>query len=324
VTVALITGITGQDGGYLAEQLAREGSTVHGTLRAGEAVPAHLAALGDAVRLLTCDLTDPTAAAELMDRVRPDDVYNLAGLSSVALSWQAPVQAAVLNGVAVTALLEAAWRLQDSASHPVRFLQASSGEIFAGAGTSPQDEQTRIAPLSPYGAAKAFAHHAVHVYRARGLHAVNAVLYNHESPRRPPTFVTRKISMAVAAVGRGRDVTLHLGDLAARRDWGWAPEYVDGMTRALAHPTPEATGVPHSVAEFVATAFAHVGVDDWRRHAVSDSTLVRPTEAAELVGRPDKALRELGWRAETGFEELVGEMVDADLALLQHGSRSPG
>lgn len=306
---ALVTGVSGQDGGYLAELLTDQGWAVHGVTRAGEGIPEHLPA---SVVLHEEDLLEGPGLSRLVDEVAPDEVYNLAGLSSVAQSWDDPVLTARINGEVAARLLELAWRQP----RPVRVLQASSAEMFAGSGVVPQDETTPLAPLSPYGAAKAFAHQLVGVYRARGLHAVSAVLYNHESPRRPPTFVTRKITQTVAAIADGRADELVLGSLDARRDWGWAPEYVDGMTRALRYDTAQdwvlATGRSSSVRDFVAAAFAHVGIDDWERHVRTDPSFRRPTDAPELVGDAGKAARLLGWTPQVDLAELVARMVDAD------------
>ncbi len=303
------TGITGQDGGYLAEQLRAEGVEVHGVVRPGEQVPGHLVDC----TLHEAELLDGSFA-EAFRVVAPDEVYNLAGVSSVALSWQEPVLTARVNGEFVARLLELAW----GAPRPVRVLQASSAEIFAGSGVVPQDESTPLAPRTPYGASKAFAHHLVQVYRARGLHAVNAVLYNHESPRRPMSFVSRKITSTVAAIADGRADELVLGSLDARRDWGWAPEYVQGMRLALRYREPLdwvlATGQSHSVRDFVAAAFHHVGITDWERLVRADPALVRPTEAPSLVGDASRAALLLDWRARVALPDLVGRMVDADRA----------
>lgn len=204
---------------------------------------------------------------------------------------------------------------------PCRLLQASSGEIFAGSGLSPQNEQTPVRPLSPYGAAKAFTHQCVQVYRGRGLHAVNVVLYNHESPRRPETFVTRKITRAVAEIAHGRQDRLVLGSLSSWRDWGWAPEYADGMVRALRHYEASdwvlATGVSHSVEDFVAEAFGTVGITNWRSYVETDGRFCRPSDPLELVGDASRAARLLGWRASTPFEQVVHRMVEHDLAVAQ-------
>lgn len=315
---ALVTGLTGQDGGYLAEQLTAEGTVVHGLVRPGEDVPAHIAELGDAVVVHEGELSDADRLAEVIRTVSPDEVYNLAGVSSVALSWQEPVLTAQVNGLAVAELLEQLMQHRDRTGRDIRVVQASSAEVFAGTTTSPQSESTPLSPTSPYGASKAYAHHLVQVYRGRGLHAVNAILYNHESPRRPATFVTRKITSTVAAIARGQATELVLGNVDARRDWGWAPQYVEAMTRMARHPVPGdyvvATGEAHSVEQFVEQAFLHVGIQDWRRLVRCDAGFTRPVDATELVGNTARAHHVLGWRATVTFPELVARMVDADLS----------
>ena len=315
---ALITGVCGQDGSYLAEQLVAEGWTVHGTVRPGEAVPPEVTALGSAVQLHELDLRDARALQSALRAAQPTEVYNLAGVSSVAQSWQDPVVTAQVNGVAVAVLLEEVRRLQEESGQLVRVLQASSAELFAGAEHTPQDEATPLTPGSPYGASKAFAHHLCHVYRGAGVHAATAILYNHESPRRPATFVTRKITKTVAAIADGRADELALGNLEPRRDWGWAPEYVDAMVRIVRHDQADdfvlATGVGHSVAEFVAAAFARVGIEDWQPYVRTDPSFVRSVDPVDSVGDAGKAGRVLGWRPQVSFTEIVGRMVDADRA----------
>lgn len=312
----LITGITGQDGGYLAEQLAAGGAEVHGLVREGdEATPELLLRVPEA-QLHFGDLTDADRLTAIVRAVRPAEIYNLAGISSVGQSWAQPLATAQVTGVAVAAMLDAAWQLVESGD-PVRFVQASSAEMFGNPGTSPQTESTPLAPVSPYGAAKAFAHHLVGVYRARGMHAGTAILYNHESPRRPPAFVTRKITQAAALIAGGSTEQLALGNLDARRDWGWAPDYVDAMVRAVRHPEPGdyvvATGVAHSVRDFVAAAFAAAGIDDWQPHVRVDPAFFRPVDAVELTGDPTRAAEVLGWQPTVGFDEIVARMVRADL-----------
>jgi GDPmannose 4,6-dehydratase len=318
---ALVTGVTGQDGGYLVEQLVDSGWSVHGVVRPGEAIPDPLRSLGEAVVLHEADLLDHGGMRQVVQAAAPCAVFNLAGLSSVAQSWEQPVLAAQINGVAVASLLDLVWRRQEATGDAVRFLQASSAEIFSGAEQVPQDESTMLSPRSPYGAAKAYAHHLVQVYRARGLYAVSVILYNHESPRRPPTFVTRKITQAVAAVAAGQQHRLVLGNLAARRDWGWAPEYVDAMVRALEHSSADdyviATGRSHSVADFVEAAFARVGIQDWQELVSVDPALYRPVDAVDLVGDASRARDRLGWSADVDLPEIVGRMVDHDRSLLQ-------
>jgi GDPmannose 4,6-dehydratase len=266
------------------------------------------------------DLGDVAAVRSLLLEVDPHEVYNLAAISSVAQSWQEPDLTARVNGLGAAGLLESALQVQARHGHRVAVVQASSAEIFGEPARTPQDESTPLAPVSPYGAAKAFAHLAVGVYRRRELHAVSAILYNHESPRRPARFVTRKITATVAAIARGRADSLVLGNLDARRDWGWAPDYVDAMVRAArAHTASDyvvATGEGHSVRDFAAAAFARAGITDWEPLLVSDPALFRPADATDLTGDPGRARRELGWAPTVSFDEVVGRMVDADLALL--------
>ena len=316
MTVALVTGVAGQDGSYLAERLVAEGVRVHGLVRAGE----RPGSLPGSVRLHVGDLADVDGLAALVRRTRPDEVYNLGGISSVAYSWRYPVETGAVSGLGAVALYEAAWRLQEDAGRPVRVLQASSAEIFGTPDRTPQDERTTVRPASPYGAAKAYAHQMAAVYRARGLGVSSCVLYNHESPRRPETFVTRKITAAAARIARAGSGTLALGNLEARRDWGWAPDYVDAMVRAARHPVADdfvvASGSTRSVADFVAAAFAAAGVDDWARHVTVDPRFVRPVDPAEQVGDPRRAREEFGWRGTMPFDEIVGRMVRHDLGLL--------
>jgi GDPmannose 4,6-dehydratase len=318
---AFITGISGQDGSYLAERLLSEGVEVHALANVHEPLPD-----APGVELHPGDLTDIDAVRRLVLDLAPDEVYNLAALSSVAQSWEQPDLTAQLNGAAAAALMESAWRAQQRSGRPVRFVQASSAEIFGEPDRSPQDEATTVRPINPYGAAKAFAHLSAHVYRQRGLHAVGVILYNHESPRRPRHFVTRKITAAVAEIARGRSETFTLGNLDARRDWGWAPDYVDAMVRAAraddATDFVVATGVSHSVRDFVAAACSHAGVSDWADRIEVDESLVRPADATELVGDASRARRLLGWAPTTPFPEIVARMVEADLVELDAQSAS--
>lgn len=318
----VITGVTGQDGSYLAERLVDEGAEVHGLVHSADAAPAAFAEAHPGIRLHQGDLGDEESLRRLLDDVEPDEVYNLGGISSVALSWKEPVLTGRLSGLAVTVLLDAAVRLQERAGRRVSFVQASSSEIFGDAPASPQDESTPISPVSPYGAAKAYAHHAAAVYRGRGLHVATCILFNHESPRRPTTFVTRKITAAAAQIARTGTGTIRLGNLEARRDWGWAPDYVDAMVRAARHEVAGdfvvATGTTHTVAEFAQAALRRAGLgDDWERHVESAPEFFRPADASEMVGDPGRAQRELGWRPTVDFEEVVGRMVDHDLELVE-------
>lgn len=315
---AFITGVTGQDGSYLAERLAREDADVHGLVRPGDATLETLRAKCPEIVLHPGDLRDSGRLRALVKDLAPDEVYNLGGVSSVAQSWEQPILTAAVTGVAAATLLHACWCAQDEAGKSVRFLQASSAEIFANSDSVPQNESTPISPASPYGAAKAYAHHLVGVYRARGLHAASTILYNHESPRRPTTFVSRKITAGVAAIAVGNATELVLGNLDAQRDWGWAPDYVDAMVRATRHERADdfvvATGQARPVRDFLAAAFSHIGIEDWTPYVRSDPAFRRPAEAKVMMGDPSKAQRELGWSTTVAFPEIVGRMVDHDVA----------
>lgn len=317
---AFVTGIGGQDGTYLAERLLAEGVEVHALAHDIEPLPDL-----PGVELHRGDLTNVPDVRALLIDLAPDEVYNFAALSSVARSWAEPDLTARVNGMAAAALLESALLVQEKHGRAVRFVQASSAEIFGEPDRHPQDESTSLRPVNPYGAAKAYAHLMVDVYRRRDLHAVSAILYNHESPRRPEQFVTRKITATVAAIAQGRADSLALGNLDARRDWGWAPDYVDAMVRAARADSPNdyviATGVAHSVRDFVAAAFARAGIADWQDLVVVDPEFVRPVDPTELAGDATRARTLLGWEPTVGFEELVGRMVDADLA--QESSSRP-
>ena len=314
---ALITGITGQDGGYLAEQLARSGDAVHGLVRPGEERPDSLFALGDAVVLHPVNLSDDAAVARALRNSAATEVYNLAGVSSVALSWEQPGLTAEVNGTFVARLLQLVWQEQERRGEQIAVVQASSAEIFADAAVAPQDESTPMSPRTPYGASKAFAHHLVQVFRARGMQASNAILYNHESPRRPPSFVTRKITRGAVAVARGEQTTLRLGNLDARRDWGFAGDVVRAMPLALRAGTPDdyviATGEVHTVRDWCELAFARVGLD-YREHVVSDPAFWRPEGGVPLAGDASRARDRLDWRPQVDFAALVEMLVTADQA----------
>jgi GDPmannose 4,6-dehydratase len=313
MTRAFVTGIGGQDGSYLAERLLADGVEVHALTLAGD----DLRHCPDGVALHPGDLTDLDGTRRLLLDLAPDEVYNLAALSSVARSWERPDETALVNGTAAVALLESAYLSQQRSGRPCRVVQASSAEIFGQPATSPQDEDTPVRPVNPYGAAKAYAHLAVGVYRGRGLHATSAILYNHESPRRPEQFVTRKITRTVAAIVRGEADRLTLGNTGARRDWGWAPDYVDAMVRACRAGAADdyvvATGEGHTVRDFVAAAFARAGIDDWEPLLRTDPALTRTADAADLTGDASRARDRLGWAPTVGVVELVGRLVDSDL-----------
>ncbi len=317
MTRAFVTGVSGQDGSYLAERLLADGVEVHALHHDAEDPPA---LCPPEVALHVGNLTDTDAVRRLVLDLAPDEIYNLAAVSSVARSWEEPALVAAVNGTAAVDLLESAWQAQERAGRQVRFVQASSAEIFGRPELSPQDESTLVRPVNPYGAAKAHAHAMVGVYRHRGLHAVATVLYNHESPRRPAHFVTRKITSTVAAIAAGRADRLVLGNLDARRDWGWAPDYVDALVRAARTEQPQdfvvATGESHSVRDFAAAAFARAGITDWADLVSSDPALMRPVDAVELRGDATRAREVLGWAPTVGFADLVARMVDADLAHL--------
>lgn len=323
VKTALITGITGQDGSYLAELLLQKGYLVHGIVRRASTFNTqridHLYQDPHApeARLFLHygDLTDGTRIAGLLERLQPDEVYHLAAQSHVRVSFDEPEFTGNTTGLSTTRLLEAI----RATGMPCRFYQASSSEMF-GAAPPPQNEDTPFHPRSPYGVAKVYAYWVTRNYReAYGIYAVNGILFNHESPRRGPTFVTRKVAMAAACIKAGQQSELHMGNLNARRDWGYAPEYVEAMWRMLQQNEPDdyavATGTSYSVRDFVEHCFAHVDLD-WRDHVRFDERYLRPSEVDDLVGDASKAERLLGWRAQVRAPELARLMVDAELAAL--------
>lgn len=321
MATALVTGLTGQDGGYLAEQLIAAGDIVHGVVSHGQdpdGLPDHLRALGNALVVHEADLRDLDSLTALVDEVEPDRLFNLAGMSSVAASWDDPVGTLEVNARPVLGLLEHLLRRKERGAAPTRFVQASSAEMFAGSGRTPIDESCPVDPVNPYGAAKALGHQAVGMYRARGVHASSMVLFNHESPRRPIRFVTRKITAGVAAIAAGRAERLTLGNLAVHRDWGWAPDYTRAMALAAAAETPDdyvvATGQAHSLFDLVETAFAQAGITDWKQYVVSDASLFRPADAEVLVGDSTKLRTRLGWAPTVDFTEMVAAMVAAGAA----------
>jgi GDPmannose 4,6-dehydratase len=310
---ALITGVTGQDGYYLSELLIRQGLSVHGVLRPG----ARTDGLLPQVSAHHAELTSVESLGAILESVQPDLVFHLAGISSVAASWQDPVAVTRVNALSTAALLDACLRAQEHSGKEVAVVNASSCEIFAGAPESPQTEATALRPMSPYGASKAFGHNLCQVYRAKGLKTSNAILYNHESPRRPEKFVTRKITKAVADIAAGRRDRLVLGDMTVRRDWGWAPDYADAMYRMAMLDSSDdfvvATGVAHSISDFVAAAFAAAGIADPATYVETDAALLRPAEGTAMIGDSAKARRILGWQATRSFEQIVDAMVTSDL-----------
>jgi GDPmannose 4,6-dehydratase len=311
---ALITGITGQDGSYLARLLLGKGYRVCGLVRRGSGAPyPRLEGIRDRLVLIPGDMTDAASLDRAVAEAEPDEVYNLAALSFVPASWTQPALAAEVNAQGVLRLLEAVRRHRPAA----RFFQASTSEMFGKVREVPQREATPFHPRSPYGVTKAFAHHLTVSYRETyGLFAASGILFNHESPVRGPEFVTRKITRAVARIKHGLDRELRLGNLQARRDWGYAGDYVRAMWLMLQQDRPDdfviGTGRSHSVREFVEAAFARAGLD-WQDHVVTDAQLYRPAEAGVLLADPSRARQVLGWRPEVSFEELVRRMVDADL-----------
>ncbi len=314
---ALITGITGQDGSYLAELLLSKGYEVAGVVRRSSTDKAErIEHLRDRLTILQADIHDQTSMIDALKAFRPTEFYHLAAQSFVPTSWAQPVLTGEFTGLGVTRALEAVRQVDPS----IRFYQASSSEMFGKVRETPQNELTPFHPRSPYGVAKAYGHWITVNYReSYDLFAVSGILFNHESPRRGLEFVTRKITHGVARIRAGRAKELRLGNLDARRDWGFAGDYVRAMWLMLQQKEPGdyviATGQSHTVREFAERAFAHVGLD-WKDHVVVDPALYRPAEVEILVGDPSKARAMLGWSPEVSFDELVARMVDADLAAL--------
>jgi GDPmannose 4,6-dehydratase len=322
---ALITGITGQDGSYLAEFLLQKGYEVHGLIRrastfnTGRLQPIYTDPHSEKSRLFLHygDLSDASALARLIGRIQPDEVYNLAAQSHVRVSFDSPEYTTDITATGTVRLLEA---IRETGIRP-RFYQASSSEMFGKVRETPQTELTPFYPRSPYACAKVYSYWITVNYReAYGLHASNGILFNHESPRRGETFVTRKITRAAAHIRAGLQNRLYLGNLEAKRDWGFAKEYVEAMWLMLQREKPDdyviATGETHSVQEFLEVAFGHAGLD-WKEVVSIDPRYYRPSEVDLLVGNPSKAERELGWTARTRFDELARLMVDADIKLLE-------
>jgi GDPmannose 4,6-dehydratase len=314
---ALITGITGQDGSYLAEFLLGKGYEVGGVVRRSSMEKFdRIEGIRDRIRILQADIHDQTSMIDAVRSFQPTEFYHLAAQSFVPTSWAQPVLTGEYTGLAVTRALEAIRQTDPG----IRFYQASSSEMFGKVHESPQNESTPFHPRSPYGVAKVYGHWITVNYReSYDLFAVSGILFNHESPRRGLEFVTRKITHSVARIARGKAKELRLGNVESRRDWGFAGDYVRAMWAMLQQDQPDdyviATGETHSVREFAQRAFAHVGLD-WEKYVVIDPELYRPAEVDQLCGDPSKAKRQLGWEPQVTFDELVKRMVDADLAAL--------
>ena len=322
---AFITGITGQDGSYLAELLLSKGYEVHGLVRRastfnrGRLDPIYSDPQLERTRLFLHygDLTEGSSLVRLLDRLNPEEIYNLGAQSHVRVSFDNPEYSTDANATGTVRLLEA---IRESGIKP-RFYQASSSEMYGKVREVPQNEETPFYPRSPYAASKVYAFWITVNYReAYGLHATNGILFNHESPRRGESFVTRKITRAVAHILAGQQDKLYLGNLDAKRDWGYAKEYVEAMWLMLQQERPDdyviATGETHSVREFLDEAFGHVGLD-WKKYVAMDERYLRPSEVDLLLGDPSKAKRQLGWAPKTKFRDLVKLMVDADVQLLK-------
>jgi GDPmannose 4,6-dehydratase len=315
---ALITGITGQDGSHLADLLLSKGYQVYGMVRRSSTENfQRLEHIRDRIELIQGDLIDHTSVVHIFEQVRPDEVYNLAAMSFVPTSWQQPVLTAEFTALGVTRLLEATRQICPQA----RFYQASSSEMFGKVRETPQKETTAFYPRSPYGVAKVYGHFITVNYReSYGMYASSGILFNHEGPRRGQEFVTRKITHGVARIKLGLATELRLGNLEAKRDWGFAGDYVRAMWLMLQQDRPEdfvvGTGETHSIEEFVQIAFARVGLD-WRKYVIVDPQFYRPAEVDLLQADPTKIRETLGWEPEVNFEQLVHMMVDADLAQLR-------
>jgi GDPmannose 4,6-dehydratase len=317
---ALITGITGQDGSYLADLLLEKGYEVHGMVRRSSTQTLQrLAHIRDDIVLHTGDLLDQRSLVDVLGDCEPDEIYNLAATSFVGASWSQPVLTAELSAVGVTRMLEAMREVMPEA----RFYQASSSEMFGNAREVPQNERTPFYPRSPYGVAKCYGHFITVNYRETyKLFAASGIVFNHESERRGLEYVTRKVTHGAAAIKLGLEEELALGNIDAKRDWGYAKDYVEAMWLMLQQDRPDdyviATGEVHSVRELVRVAFEHVGLDP-ERHIRIDPRFLRPTEVEHLIGDASKARQNLGWRPRTSFDEMIRLMVDADLELLARG-----
>lgn len=316
---ALITGVTGQDGTYLAELLLDKGYDVYGLVR-GQNNPKtkNLQSLIPNLKIIHGDLTDSSSLIRSLEISNPDEIYNLGAISYVAYSWNQVQLTSQVTALGVVNLLEAIRIWSGGDVDKVKFYQASSSEMFGKVQETPQTERTLLWPRSPYGVAKAFGHHVTINYReSYGLHASSGILFNHESPRRGPEFVTRKISLAVAQIAKGKSNELVLGNLDSKRDWGFAGDYVKAMWQMLQQPNADdyviATGETHSVKEFVEEAFKYIGIEDWEKYVKISDELKRPAEVDFLVGDSTKAKKILNWQPTVNFQQLVHMMVKADL-----------
>jgi len=318
---ALVTGITGQDGLYLSEALVAKGYEVFGLIR-GQNNPKYdlVRETVPEVKLLTGDLTDLSSLLRALESSQPAEVYNLGAISFVAYSWENAHVTSDVTGKGVLNILEAIRLYAHDDVSKVRFYQASSSEMFGKVQQVPQTEETLLWPRSPYGVAKVFGHYMTINYReSYGMHASSGILFNHESPRRGPEFVTRKVSQGVARIALGLQDRITMGNLDAKRDWGFAGDYVEAMWRMLQQDTADdyviSTNETHSIGELLDVAFARVGIDDWSKHVFQDPEFMRPAEVDLLIGDCSKAQDKLGWKPTVGFTELVTMMVDSDLEL---------
>ncbi|MBS3903232.1 MAG: GDP-mannose 4,6-dehydratase [Anaplasmataceae bacterium] len=326
---ALIFGITGQDGSYLAELLLEKGYEVHGVMRRASTFNTsridHIYQDPHEKKLKLIlhfgDLADASTVRKLIYKIQPDEIYNLAAQSHVRVSFDIPEYTANVTGVGALRILEAIKDFESHMGKKIKFYQASSSEMF-GASPPPQNEETPFYPRSPYAAAKAFGFHITKNYReAYGIFAVNGILFNHESPRRGETFVTKKIARAVARIAHGLENKIYLGNLDARRDWGYAPEYMEAAWMMLQHSEPDdyvvGTGESHSVRDFVKSAFSHIGIADWEKHIEIDPRYFRPTEVENLVADYSKSKQKLGWKPDVKFDKLVKIMIDAEVSKIK-------
>ena len=313
----LITGVSGQDGRLLSRMLAKDHQKLFGVCRPGQKQV--IAKYCPEIEVTEIDLIDEDKLIETLNRIKPSKIFNLAGFSSVSASWQNPTLVTRVNSLVPSVILN--WCLKNGAN--TRFVNASSSEIFGGSIVTPQNEKTPLEPVTPYGLSKAFAHNLVQLYRNQyGLFASNAILYNHESPLRDSKFVTRKISKAVSQIALGMNTGLELGDLKSKRDWGWAPDYVNGLTKIMNHERPGdfvlATGRTHLVEDLVRYAFNHVGIFDFEKYLHHDLKSERSVDPSSLLGDNRAAIQELRWATTTPLENIMQKMVNFDIELLKN------